>query len=404
MRRKMKINVVGIGYVGLPLAVMLANTGNTVIGTDKNRDLILQLDNGQFKHEDEIINEILYSNINKTLTFSESVSIADFHFLAVPTPFVKSSKKIDKSFLIEVINQILDLQQEVFNIVIESTISPGTIDSLKLYFNSRNRLINFIHSPERILPGDTYNELVNNSRTIGSDNYDLAKRVEDLYKAFVKGRIIHTDIVTAELSKVIENTYRDVNIALANEIAMISHEIGVDVKELIEICNFHPRVNILNPGPGVGGHCIPVDPWFLVGDYPNITNLIYAARRTNDYMPTYVFNRLRKYINQYNIDSLRIGIYGLTYKANINDTRESPSAELYRIISEELLNEPKVFDPMLIAIELSQSKMFDEFLNQIDLVIIMVDHNHIKINAQRLNGKIVFDTKRCLDIEGVIYL
>jgi UDP-N-acetyl-D-mannosaminuronic acid dehydrogenase len=400
---KMNINVIGLGYVGLPLSVMLAHTGNKVTGTDINEQLIDRLKNSDYRYGDDVIDKLLLESTNNNLHFSSKASIADFHFVAVPTPFLKSTKKIDKSYLIQAINQILTLEQNVFNIVIESTVSPGTINALKLEFDFTNRLVNFIHSPERILPGDTYNEFINNSRTIGSDNNEVARLVESLYTAFVKGRIVHTDIITSELSKVVENSFRDVNIAFANEVAIISHELGIDVRKLIDICNLHPRVNILNPGPGVGGHCIPVDPWFLVGDHPNITNLIAAARKTNDYMPLFVYKRLKEYVEEYSIDHSRIGLYGMTYKANISDTRESPSEELYRLISTEF-PEPFVFDPMLVPIHLSQSIEFNNFLNQVDLIIILVDHNHIKINANKLNGKVVFDTKRCVETDGVVYL
>lgn len=186
-----------------------------------------------------------------------------------------------------------------------------------------------VHAPERIIPGNMIYELKNNSRTISADNNEIGMIVKNLYQVFCKGEIVLTDIRTAEMTKVIENTYRDINIAFANELTKICRSDDMDVYEIIRIANMHPRVNILHPGPGVGGHCISVDPWFLVGDYPDLTNLILAARKINDSMPQHVLKRIRDIMKKNNIrDISRVGLYGLTYKENVDDIRESPTLQL----------------------------------------------------------------------------
>src|SRR5699024_8681006 len=222
-------------------------------------------------------------------------------------------------------------------IVIESTVSPGTHDKyIRPIFDERGLVlgkdVHLVHAPERILPGNMIFELVNNSRTIGADNIEIGEKVRNYYKSFCKADIVVTDIKTAEMTKVVENTFRDINIAFANELAKICREDDMDVYEIIKIANMHPRVNILQPGPGVGGHCISVDPWFLVGDYPDLTNLILTARHVNNSMPVHVLKRMHDIMNENNIkDYSKVGIYGLTYKENVDDTRESPALQLLRI-------------------------------------------------------------------------
>jgi UDP-N-acetyl-D-mannosaminuronic acid dehydrogenase len=397
----MKINFVGLGNVGLPTALLLASSGYEVIGTDSNNRLLMDLKNGKYRTGDSELDLLLATNCNNNLSYSKKVVCADYHFIAVPTPYIKSSKKIDLNSIYDVLIKITSLKQEDFVVVIESTISPGTVSKLKSKFTDKK--ISFIHSPERILPGNTFYELVHNSRTIGSDDPILGKEVEELYKGFCIGDIIHTDIITAELSKVAENTFRDINIALANEFAIISHEMGVDVYELISIANMHPRVNILNPGPGVGGHCIPVDPWFLVGDYPNLTKLIRSAREVNDYMPHYVFERAAEIIRTNNIDLSRIGVYGLTYKADVMDTRESPSLTFIELLTKQFVA-PIIYDPMLKEDSYPFQVTFEDFLLNTDFIVVMVDHTHLKMNVNKLTGKTIFDTKRVVFLDGVIRL
>jgi UDP-N-acetyl-D-mannosaminuronic acid dehydrogenase len=400
----MKINVIGLGYVGLPTAVMLSKTKHTIVGTDLDLKKIHRLKKNQFYIDDIGLNELFLENNNKNLFFSNEPVEADYHFIAVQTPFDSVSKKIDTSFIINAIKSIICLTQTRFKIVIESTVSPGTIRGLREYFSAQVKFIEFVHAPERILPGNLFNELVTNSRTIGSDNPILGKEIEILYSSFTKGKIFHTNIITAELSKVIENTFRDINIAFANELALIAHEMNVDVYELISIANNHPRVNILNPGPGVGGHCIPVDPWFLVGDYPHLTKLIRSAREVNDEMPSFILRRAREILHKNSIDLSRVGIYGLTYKADVLDTRESPSVKFIELFTKEFGFAPLVYDPLIKDGKYNSQPSFEEFLLKINFVIVMVDHSHLKVNVDKLLGKIIFDTKRVVFLDGVIRL
>ena len=241
-----------------------------------------------------------------------------------------------------------------------------------------------MHAPERIIPGNMMYELRHNSRTIGADAADVARKIKELYASFCLGEIVLTDIKTAEMSKVVENTYRDVNIAFANELAKICRDGGMNVYEIIRIANLHPRVNILSPGPGVGGHCISVDPWFLVGDYPMEAKLIRAAREINDSMPRFVLDRARDIMKRRGMDDFsRVGLYGLTYKENVDDTRESPTLQLLQEIKNSGLGQPQVYDPYVkTTMADNQHQSFSAFLEACDFVIIMVGHEQIRKNTQ----------------------
>ena len=295
-------------------------------------------------------------------------------------------------------------------VVIESTVSPGTIDKYVRPIIEENGFvlgedINLVHAPERIIPGNMVYELKHNSRTIGADNKEIGEKIADIYRKVTDGDVIVTDIKTAEMTKVVENTFRAVNIAFANELAKICNHDGMDVYEIIKICNMHPRVNILNPGPGVGGHCISVDPWFLVGDYPSLTNVIWESMKINDSMPEYVLGRISKIMKENNItDYKRVGLYGLTYKENVDDFRESPTLQLLEHQESHLAEPLKVYDPYITKdIVSNQYHNLDEFLNDIDIVVVMVKHDEIKENLDKLKDKIVLDTQNVCGKEKNIY-
>lgn len=236
-------------------------------------------------------------------------------------------------------------------------------------------------------------ELLHNNRTIGADDPVIGEKVKSLYATFCGGNIVVTDIKTAEMTKVVENTFRAVNIALANEPAKIFRHDNMDVYEIIMICNMHPRVNILQPGPGVGGHCISVDPWFLVGDYPSLAKVIDESMKTNDSMPDFVLNRIYEIMKEKGLkDVTRVGLYGLTYKENVDDMRESPTLQLLESQERHLVTGLKVYDPYITTdVVPNQYHDLDEFMNAIDFVVIMVKHNEIKENMDKLVGKIVLD-------------
>ena len=267
--------------------------------------------------------------------------------------------------------------------------------------------IHLAHAPERIIPGNMLYELENNARTIGADEPAVAQQVKKLYSAFCKAELVLTDIRTAEMTKVVENTFRDINIAYANELAKICRSDNMDVYEIIRIANKHPRVNILSPGPGVGGHCISVDPWFLVGDYPGLANIILAARKINDSMPEFVLERVHDIMCERGMtDVRRVGLYGLTYKENVDDTRESPTLQMLESMEKHLCgNLVKVYDPFVKKdIVPNQMHSLKEFLDEVDLVVIMVGHDEIRENMDLLRGKVVLDTRMVCTLEGTYRL
>lgn len=264
------INVIGLGYIGLPTALMFASHGVEIVGTDYDKKLIETLNGGKTTFKEEGLDELFDSAVQAGITFSSEYQSTDMYIVSVPTPYDKDSKKIDPSYVNAAIGSIVEVCPRGATVVIESTVSPGTIDRfVRPTLEEKGFVIgedvNLVHAPERIIPGNMIYELLHNNRTIGADNPEVGKLVKDLYATFCQGEIAVTDIRTAEMTKVVENTFRDINIAFANELAKICRSDNMDVHEIIRIANKHPRVNILSPGPGVGGHCISVDPWFLVG-------------------------------------------------------------------------------------------------------------------------------------------
>lgn len=403
--REQVVCVVGLGYIGLPTALILAAHGNIVIGVDQKVEVITQLSTGQLTFQEDGI-ELLYERARKNkIIFEKVYPKADIYIVAVPTPYKKRDKKVDSTYLRDAVEAILNIAPDESIIVIESTISPGTIDTCIRPLVDRKKVY-LVHAPERIIPGNMIYELKNNNRVVGADTEEVAERIKQLYSTFCKGDIITTDIRTAEMSKVVENTYRDVNIAFANELAKICRSARLDVQEVIRIANMHPRVNILQPGPGVGGHCISVDPWFLVGDYPGLANIILAARKINDSMPDFVLERTHEIMKENHIEDVeKVGFYGLTYKENVDDIRESPTLQLLESMEKHLCGGVKVYDPY-IREKIVKNQYFDlkHFLEDIDMVVIMVGHSEIREQADMLRGKIVFDTRNVIHLPDVYRL
>lgn len=401
------VNVIGLGYIGLPTALMLASHGINVVGTDYNKDLVTTLISGRTTFKEDGL-EKLYSNaVQSGIMFSTEYQITDTYIVSVPTPYDKFTKKIDPVYVVEAVKSVLEVCKQGSVIVIESTISPGTIDKyirpiiVEAGFEF-GESIHLVHAPERIIPGNMIYELKNNNRTIGADSIIIGERIKKLYSSFCKGEIVVTDIRTAETTKVVENTFRAVNIAFANELAKICRYDNMDVYEIIRICNMHPRVNILQPGPGVGGHCISVDPWFLVGDYSGIAKLIEQSMKINDGMPDFVLNRIYEIATENSIEISRIGLYGLTYKENVDDCRESPTLQLLESQKRHLAQPLKVYDPFIKQdIVENQYHVFGEFLNDVDFVIIMVKHNEIIENMEQLTGKTVLDCQNICHLPQV---
>lgn len=406
----MKINVVGLGYIGLPTALMMSTSGIEVVGTDYNKELVETLNKGKTTFEEKGLDELFDEALKSGIKFTTEYQKTDIYIVAVPTPYDKFSKKVDACYVCSAVKDVMKVCNKGAIVVIESTVSPGTIDKYVRPIIEENGFvvgkdINLVHAPERIIPGNMVYELKHNSRTIGADNKEIGEKIADIYRKVTDGDVIVTDIKTAEMTKVVENTFRAVNIAFANELAKICNHDDMDVYEIIKICNMHPRVNILNPGPGVGGHCISVDPWFLVGDYPSLTKVIWESMKVNDSMPEYVLGRISKIMKENNIaDYKRVGLYGLTYKENVDDFRESPTLQLLEHQESHLAEPLKVYDPFIKNdIVKNQYHNLDEFLNDIDIVVVMVKHDEIKNNIDKLKDKIVLDTQNVCGNSKNIY-
>lgn len=405
------INVIGLGYIGLPTALMMASHGVEVVGTDYNRKLIDTLNAGRTTFSEEGIDELFQAAVKSGIRFTTQYQQTDMYIVSVPTPYDKFSKKVDACYVVAAVKDIMKVCPKGATIVIESTISPGTIDKYirpeieALGFKTGDD-INLVHAPERIIPGNMVYELLHNNRTIGADSRDIGEKVKSYYASFCLGEIVVTDIRTAEMTKVVENTFRAVNIAFANELARICRHDDMDVYEIIKICNMHPRVNILQPGPGVGGHCISVDPCFLVGDYPQLAKVIDESMKTNDSQPAFVLNRIYEIMQKEGItDNRKVGLYGLTYKENVDDYRESPTLQMLEAQERHLARPLKVYDPFVSTdIVANQYHDFDEFLEGIDLVVLMVKHDHIKQNWNKLKGKVILDCFNICPLEGTYHI
>lgn len=397
------VNVIGLGYIGLPTALMLASHGVEVIGTDYNQKLVDTLKAGHTTFKEEGLEELFHSAREAGIRFTTDYQVTDTYIVSVPTPYDKFSKKVDPQYVVSAVQKVISIAPEGATVVIESTISPGTIDKAvrPVIAAAGRRDLQLVHAPERIIPGNMVYELLHNNRTIGADDKEIGEKVKRLYASFCLGEIVVTDIRTAEMTKVVENTYRAVNIAFANELAKICRHDDMDVYEIIRICNMHPRVNILQPGPGVGGHCISVDPWFLVGDYPSLAKVIDESMKTNDAMPAFVLHRVYDIMKEKGMKDLsRVGLYGLTYKENVDDMRESPTLQLLESQGKHLGTSLKVYDPLIAEDKVpNQYHDLDQFLEETDLVVIMVGHDEIKRNMDKLKGKIVLDTRHIYEGE-----
>lgn len=394
------VNVIGLGYIGLPTALMMSSHGVEVIGTDYNKELVATLNAGKTTFKEDGLDELFNSAVESGIKFTTEYQVTDTYIVSVPTPYDKFSKKVDPCYVIAAVKDVIKVCPKGATVVIESTVSPGTIGKfvrpeIEAAGFTIGKDINLVHAPERIIPGNMVYELLHNNRTIGADDKAIGEKIKNLYSSFCQGEIVVTDIKTAEMTKVVENTFRAVNIAFANELAKICRHDNMDVYEIIKICNMHPRVNILQPGPGVGGHCISVDPWFLVGDYPSLAKVIDESMQTNDAMPAFVLHRIYDIMKEKGLSDLnRVGLYGLTYKENVDDMRESPTLQLLESQETHLGSPLKVYDPYITNdVVKNQYHDFDKFLNDVDFIVIMVGHNEIKQNIEKIKNKIILDTR-----------
>ena len=406
------INVIGLGYIGLPTALMMASHGVEVVGTDYNKKLVDTLNAGHTTFKEDCLDELFKAAVKAGIKFTTEYQKTDLYIVSVPTPYDKFSKKVDACYVVAAIKEVMKVCPKGATVVVESTVSPGTMDNFVRPVVEANGFkigedLHLVHAPERIIPGNMVYELLHNNRTIGADSKEIGEKVKEYYASFCQGEIVVTDIRSAEMTKVVENTFRAVNIAFANELARICRHDNMDVYEIIRICNMHPRVNILQPGPGVGGHCISVDPWFLVGDYPRLAKVIDESMKTNDSQPEFVLNRIYEIMKENGItDNRKVGLYGLTYKENVDDYRESPTLQMLELQERHLARPLKCYDPFLENQKIAENQFynFDEFINDVDMVVIMVKHDHIKQNWDKLKGKVILDCFNICPLEGVYHI
>jgi UDP-N-acetyl-D-mannosaminuronic acid dehydrogenase len=379
-----KLCVLGLGYIGLPTASTFAAHGIDVVGVDVNPKIVQTLQNGDLHIYEPGLRELVQGAWQSgRLVIREQPEPADAFIIAVPTPF-KEEKKADLSFVISATEAILPHLRRGNLVVLESTSPPRTTVDVVAPILERSGLkagadFFLAYSPERVLPGQILKELVENSRVIGGVDPASAQVGRDLYATFVKGEIFTTDATSAEMVKLMENTSRDINIAVANEFARLADRFGVDVWEAIRIANHHPRVKILNPGPGVGGHCISVDPWFLVEAAPDLTRLILSARQVNDSQPAYVVDIVRRALRG-QVAGKKIAALGLSYKPDVDDLRESPAIEVACLLQKEgaevLAYEPNRPDAGIDGLTLVPN--LATAIQDADLLLLLVNHAPFK--------------------------
>ncbi len=333
------VAVIGLGFVGLPAAIMMAKGGLSVVGVDIDDVLLAKLAAGQCPIDEPGVISV-FDEVKATGLFraGRTVPIASAYIIAVPTPLHARKKVADLDALCAATESIVPHLRPGALIVVESTVPPLCCDETVRPIVERSGLkvgddLLLAHCPERLYPGDVAREIIYNDRIIGGANPEATRRATELYATFVKGSLLPTDALTAEFCKLIENTYRDVNIALANELSLVAERLGTSIDAAIELANRHPRVSLLRPGIGVGGHCIPIDPWFIAEVAPEQTQLIPAARRINDGMPAIIAGRIRRAVA--NVADPVIGVYGVTYKPDVNDQRESPAWHVIELLRQE---------------------------------------------------------------------
>lgn len=401
-----KLCVVGLGYIGLPTAVMFANHGLYVHGVDVNEKAVELIKNKQLHIEENGLQERLESAVdNGHFTVGTTAEEADIFIIAVPSP-INEDKTANLNYVREATKSIVPYVRKGNLVILESTVPPRTVEDVMLPVLKETGLelgseLFVSHSPERVIPGKVFEELVNNDRIVGGINEESSRLTVELYKTFVKGNIHVTDATTAEMVKVIENTYRDVNIAFANELAKISEKIGVNAWEAIKLANYHPRVNIHLPGPGVGGHCIAVDPWFLTELQPELAKIISLSRHTNDSMPEYTALKTKSLLDEKGIQHGRVAVLGLAFKGNIDDMRESPSTDVLHHL-EKLGVDYTAFDPHIKENKIErQTQSLEEAVAHADVILILTDHNEFKellpsAVENHMRTKVIFDTKNCI--------
>jgi len=391
------ICVIGLGYIGLPTASLLGTKGYQVHGVDMNQHVVDTINQGKIHIVEPDLDILVKSAVQAgNLTAGLEPTKADVFILAVPTPF-KIGHEPDLSY-VEAATKMIAPYVEPGNLVIlESTSPVGTTDEIvtqimKEEGHDTEKDVFVAHCPERVLPGRILAELVQNDRIVGGINDVSTEQAVEFYNTFVNGQVLSTDARTAELSKLTENSFRDVNIAFANELSLICDKEGINVWEMIALANRHPRVNILNPGPGVGGHCIAVDPWFIVSRAPELARLVRTAREVNDYKPAWVIDKVRN--NAEKFKHPVIGCLGLAFKADVDDLRESPSVNIVKSLMREHLGDIMIAEPNLKSHKEYDLHPYNEVVEAADIILLLVDHKEFRqLRAADLKEKILIDTR-----------
>lgn len=393
----MKICIMGQGYIGLPTAALFTRNHCEVVGVDVNEKIVNNLNKGIIHIEEPGISDIIKNAVkNNVYTASLTPQKADAFIITVPTPYIVENYSCDLSYVISACESIIPYLEKENIVIIESTIAPmSTDETIKPIFEKAGFTIGedlyLAHCPERVLPGKIIEELIHNDRIIGGVTKKCAIKASEVYGQFVEGDLMLTEAKTAELSKCMENTFRDVNIALANELAKICSEIGVNALDVIKMANKHPRVNLHSPGPGVGGHCLAIDPYFIYAKAPETAKIIKLARDTNNSMPDFVCEHVKRIISKG-----KISILGVSYKGNTGDDRESPAYEIISKLSNDyeiVIHDPHLNNPNFVS--------FNESIENSDLILILCDHNEFKhldyeLIENKMSNPVIFDTKNII--------
>lgn len=401
----MKICILGLGHIGLPTATLFAVNGHNVIGVDTNMSVLRAVGEGRTPFDEPGLPELLKKAVNSGhLVVGKDAAEADSFIIAVPTPLDKGSKKADLKYVRSAIEMICPRLRRGNLVVLESTVPPGTTEGVVVPILEKSKLeassdFYLAFCPERAMPGNTIHEMIYNDRVIGGINSKSAELTVSLYSSFVKGSIHPTGVRTAEFVKLIENTFRDVNIAFANELALIAEELSVNVWDAIRLANKHPRVNILRPGPGVGGHCLTKDPWFLTQDSTR-QRMVSLARETNDEMPTHILQIVRSVVKD--IKDPVVTVLGAGYKGGVGDTSEAPTLRFVELAEKEGFK-IKIHDPHIKGPE-HRTLGLEEAVKGSDCVILMTDHPEFRdINVERVSALMrnrnLIDTRNMLDRE-----
>jgi len=395
-----KICVIGLGYIGLPTASLLGTKGFSVHGVDVSRHIVDTINEGKIHIVEPDLDIMVKSAVNAgNLKAGLEPIEADIFIIAVPTPF-KGDYEPDLSFVESATQMISPFIKPGNLVILESTSPVGTTDEVVARILNENghdteKEVYVAHCPERVLPGRILVELVENDRIVGGVNPLATEKAVEFYNIFVRGEVLSTDSRTAEMAKLTENSSRDVSIAFANELSLICDEEGINVWELISLANRHPRVNILNPGPGVGGHCIAVDPWFIVARSPKYAKLIKMARLVNDAKPDWVIEKVKSRAEKFKHPV--IGCLGLAFKADVDDLRESPSVDIVRKLIKENVGEIIISEPNLESHDEFDLMSCEEVIRRADIILLLVDHKEYKgIKTLELNEKVFIDTRGIL--------